>query len=98
MEAFNAVCQEAACRVRENPPGMELIWEDKVEEDLVREAQVALEAGADVGAVYSAVDDARPKSESFPAQLERMLLSRGLHPDTKLPRGSTLLLHKLHQA
>jgi hypothetical protein len=97
MEAFAQVCREAAARIDLNPPAMDEIWEDGVREDLTREARVALDAGAAVADVYDAVDEARPEVESFPAELERMLLTRGLHPVTMLLSGYSLLQHKLHE-
>lgn len=90
MEAFKKVCREAACHA------MDEIWEDGVKGDLTRAAAVALEAGASPAAMYTAVEKARPEGECFPLRLERMLLEGGLHPDTMLPSGRCLLLHKLH--
>jgi hypothetical protein len=77
---------------------MEEVWDDDVREDLTKAARVALDASAAVADMYEAVEGARPEVESFPAELERMLLARGLHPDTTLSSGLCLLLHKLYEA
>lgn len=95
MEEFQKVCEEAAYRTRENPPGMEEVWENGVINDLFKAACTALEAGAPVDQVYYAVDQCRPEVEEFPGRLEHLLLEKGLHPDTMLPSGRSLLMHKL---
>jgi hypothetical protein len=97
MEDFEQVCREAAARTSLNPPAMDVIWQDEVKEDLTRDARIALDAGAAAADVYDAVDKARPEVEDFPAKLERMLLKHGLHPDTMLRSGYSLLMHKLHE-
>lgn len=98
MQDFNDACKHAKGRVRINPPAMDVIWDDGVAEDLMQAAEAALEAGvSDVAAMYTAVDRIRPEVESFPAELERLLLANGLHPDTWLRSGRSLLHQKLYE-
>jgi hypothetical protein len=109
MESFKQICREAKGSIRINEPGIiygyqdpgivkREVWKDSVVHQLIKEAEVALKAGAAAIDVYDAVNGARPKDQAFPGRLERMLLESGLHPDDILPSGLTLLLHKLYDA